>query len=149
MRASSSSAAVEDSSARPGRPDASRDASTTIRRLEGPARTPTTVSRSSPSHSVVERVTSKAGRREPCSRVPSTSATRSASRASPSEPAARFGNVRASSLSELRRGLATSPNADAASNASALSPVVVGAGRSASENAATKTAMSAGRKAAR
>jgi hypothetical protein len=149
MRASSSSAAVDDSSARPGRPAASREASTTIRRLETPGRTPTTVSRSAPSHSVVERVTSNAGRLVLRSRTPSVSATRSASRASPLEPAARSGKVRASSLSELRCGRAGSPKAEPESNASALSPVVVGAGRSASENAATNTAISAGRNAAR
>ena len=94
-------------------------------------------------------MTSKAGRLELRSRTPNVAATRSASRASPLEPAARSGNVRASSLSEFRCGRAPSPNAEPESNASALSPVVVGAGRSVSENAATNTAISAGRKAAR
>ena len=45
-RASSSIAAVPDSSARPGRASESRCASTTIRRLDRPGRTPTTVSTS-------------------------------------------------------------------------------------------------------
>ena len=149
MRASSSSAAVPESSARPGWPRASREATTTIRRLESPGRTPTTVSRSAPSHSAVERLTSNAGRRVPRSFCSNDRATRSASRTSPREPASRSGKVRASSLSELRGGRAGSPNALPESNASADSPVVVGAGRSASEKAATNTAISAGRKAAR
>ena len=101
MRASSSSAAVEDSSARPGRPAASREAPSP-RSAGSRARAHADDGLQVLAvHSVVARDLC-AGRREPCSRGPSTSATRSASRASPSEPGGAVREVRASSLSELR-----------------------------------------------
>jgi len=153
-RASSSSAAVADSSASASLPalaGASRWASTTTRWLESPGRTPTTVSRSlasRPPPGVRRRVTAKTGRRVPGSRALSACATRSASPRSPAEPGCRSGNARASSCSELRCAEAP-PKARCVLKLSEASGDPTGAGRSASEKAATNSATSAGRKAAR
>ena len=105
-RASSSSTAVPDSSARPGRPSASRWATTTTRRLDRPERTPTTVS----TPAARSCVTLKAGR-SVSSGAASVSRTRSASAASSAEPGARSGKRRPSSVSELRSALRPPPNA--------------------------------------
>ncbi len=143
-RASSSSTAVPDSSARPGRPSASRWATTTTRRLDRPERTPTTVS----TPAARSCVTVKAGR-SVSSGAASVSRTRSASAASSAEPGARSGKRRPSSVSELRSALRPPPNARSPSKPCTACGEVAGDGRSSSENAATNSATSAGRKAAR
>ena len=89
-------------------------ATTTIRRLDRPGRTPTTVSRSAPSHSVRRARDLEGGPARAALALPERRPRRGRPAARrPSEPAARSGNVRASSLSELRCGRAPSPNADA------------------------------------
>jgi hypothetical protein len=144
MRASSSSAAVPDSSASPGAASASRCASTTILRPERPGRTPSTVS----SPVVPSTVRAWSWRRETRNPAPrSVDATRSARAASPVLPGRRSGNAAASSISELRMPVPL--YARAPSKASAASRVVAGRGRPSSENATTKTASRAGTKAAR
>ena len=108
---------------------------------------------------LADRVAQALGQRAPSSRRPAFEVTRTHTdwqdarletvvgvRAGPSS---RRIVVVASRDASGSPGRAGSPKADPESNASALSPVVVGAGRSASENAATNTAISAGRKAAR
>jgi hypothetical protein len=111
-----------------GRPRASRLASTTMRRLERPGRTPTTVSRSASPERRLVRVTSNAPRRVRRSTWPSVEATRSASPASPASPGRRDGKAEASSLSEFRRGRRASPKATKPSKASAASGDVAGGG---------------------
>ena len=142
MRASSSSAAVPESSASPGEAAESRCASTTIRRGESPGRIPSTVSISA-SPSIVRPVV--VSRRTSMPEASNKPATRSASARSPLEPGRRSGNAAPSSSSESRaRSL---PYARAGSKASATARVRTGEGRLCNENATTNTAMSAGRNA--
>ena len=144
IRASSSSAAVPDNSARPGVESASRCARSTIRRSDTPGRTPTTVSsvRSPSTVAPSARVRSTA---KPAARSPR--ATRRASAASPGEPGRRRGKLSPSSNSEPRTDGA--PNARAGSNASAIVRVRSADGRPCSANATTNSAIRAGTKAAR
>ncbi len=147
-RASSSSVAVADSSARPGVRDRvaaghhddppARDGPA-ARRPRSPGRPRRTPRAARHLEGAAARARGPAGRGWP---PPGRRGPRR-----PSRRARRSGNVRASSLSEFRCGRASSPNATRESNASAASGEVAGAGRSASENAAMNTATSAGRKA--
>ena len=134
----SSSAAVPDNSASAGEPSASRCAMTTIRRLDSPGRTPTTVSSAvfprTVRSSLVERETRKLLARN-------VSATRSASARSASEPGGRDGYCSPRSLSSV---YARPP-----SNPAGAKGVVTAAGRSASEKAAMNSAIRAGANAAR
>ena len=136
-RASSSSAAVPDSSASAGEPRASRCAITTIRRLDSPGRTPTTVS-SSAVPSIVRPVSVLRLTRKPPAR--NSSATRSASARSASEPAGRSGTPRRV-LHRVERARPVNP--------AGANGVVTAAGRSASEKAAMNSATTAGANAAR
>ena len=137
-RAISISAAVPDSSASAGDPSASRWAITTMRWLESPGRTPTTVSSRRLPSTVRSVVVRRVTRKPPCLNV---SATRPASARSPGEPGARFGNASPSSPSSV---YARPPSKPAGANG-----VVTAAGRSASEKAATNSAIRAGASAAR
>ena len=137
-RAISSSAAVPESSASAGEPSASRCASTTIRRLERPGRTPTTVSSSCGPRTVRSSVVRRDTRKLLARNV---SATRSARARSASEPGGRSGNSLPRSPSSV---YARPPSKPAGANG-----VVAPPGRSASEKAATNSAIRAGTNAAR
>ncbi len=144
IRASSSSAAVPDRSASPGESSASRCASTTMRRLESPGRTPTTVS-SSVSPSTVRPLVRVVETWNPAARK--TWPTRSPSAVSPLDPGRRCGNASPSCTSESR--IVALPYARLGSNASATARVRAGDGRPASEKATTNSASRAGKNAAR
>ena len=118
-RASSSSVAVPERSARPV---PSRWASTTIRRLDSPGRSPITVT-SDPSPiavrpSVTVRRTANAARSPASSGAANTCATRSASPASPAEPALRSGKAAAMPCRDCGSGVSPLPNARSALNTS-------------------------------
>ncbi len=137
-RANSNSAAVPDSSARAPRPSASRCATTRTRRLEKPARSPTTVS-SCLLPSAVWAVNERTPTRKPFAR--SVAPTRCATSRSPAEPGRRRGAAVASASSW--------PKAAAPSNASGASEVVSGRGGSRSEKPASTSANRIGRNPAR
>ena len=145
-RASSSSAAVPDRSARPG---PSRWASRTMRRSDCPGRVAITVVRSPPRLGVTVRRTVNGARSPASSGALKACSTRSAMRSSSDDPAVRSGKAFARPLSDCGSGFSALPNARSLENASVGSVLRAGSGRSASANAATNSATSAGRKAVR
>ena len=144
-RANSSSTAVPERFASPG---PSRLAMTTIRRVENPARVATTLIRSRSRATTTSRRTVNAARSPRSSGASKTCWTSCARAASPGEPAVRSGNAAAIPCSDCGSGV-PEPKARSALKTSVGNALRAGVGRSASANAATNSATSAGRKAVR